>query len=90
MKALRCIYIISVIKRLNTCFVKYVYKVGIPVKSIDKYLKALREKEYSYIVCRFTSDGIKVLYRNDKILENLGCKDCQNAIIKKNYKKWKN
>ena len=69
-----------------TCFVKYICKVGVPVKSIDKYLKALREREYSYIVCRFTSDGIKVLYRNedenknDEKLENLGCINCQNAI----------
>ena len=69
-----------------TCFVKYICKVGVPVKSIEKYLKALREREYSYIVCRFTSDGIKVLYRNedenknDEKLENLGCINCQNAI----------
>lgn len=29
-----------------TCFIKYLCKVGVPVKSLDKYLKKIRKKRF--------------------------------------------
>lgn len=69
-----------------TCFIKYLCKVGVPVKSLRKYLQPLREREISYIVYDNINGELKVKEEyegeNKKITlqDNLGCEDCKNAI----------
>ena len=70
----------------RTCFIKYLCKVGVPIKSLDKYLRAIREKDISYIVYDNENGELKVKDEyegeNKKITlqDNLGCEDCKNAI----------
>ena len=69
-----------------TCFIKYLCKVGVPIKRLDKYLRAIREKDISYIVYDNENGELKVKDEyegeNKKITlqDNLGCEDCKNAI----------
>ena len=69
-----------------TCFIKYLCKAGVPIKSLSKYLRALREREISYIVYDNINRELKVKENfedrnnNTTLLYNLGCEDCKNAI----------
>ena len=69
-----------------TCFIKYLCKVGVPVKSLSKYLQPLREREISYIVYDNINGELKVKEdfedrnNNTTLFYNLGCEDCKNAI----------
>ena len=69
-----------------TCFIKYLCKVGVPVKSLSKYLQPLREREISYIVYDKINGELKVKEdfedknNNTTLFYNLGCEDCKNAI----------
>ena len=69
-----------------TCFIKYLCKVGIPIRSLNRYLVALKEKEISYIVYKNINGELKVeenfddVNKNIKAIYNLGCENCKNAI----------
>ena len=69
-----------------TCFIKYLCKVGVPVRSLNKYLVALKGKEISYIVYKNINGELKVeenfddANKNMKSIHNLGCENCKNAI----------
>ena len=69
-----------------TCFIKYLCKVGVPVKSLSKYLQPLREREISYIVYDNINGELEVKEdfedknNNTTLFYNLGCEDCKNAI----------
>ena len=69
-----------------TCFIKYLCKAGVPIKSLRKYLQPLREREISYIVYDNINGELKVKENfedrnnNTTLLYNLGCEDCKNAI----------
>ena len=69
-----------------TCFIKYVCKVGIPIRSLNRYLVALKEKEISYIVYKNINGELKVeenfddVNKNIKAIYNLGCENCKYAI----------
>lgn len=68
-----------------TCFIKYLCKVGVPVKSLDKYLKKIREKDFAYIVYDNENGELKVkeefkgTNKNSTLLDNIGCENCKNA-----------
>lgn len=68
-----------------TCFIKYICKVGVPIKSLSKYLNSLKVNKLSYIVYKnINGDLIVEEEFNDEnikkeIFYNLGCENCKNA-----------
>ena len=70
-----------------------VCKIGIPVNSIETYMKKIEEKEYSYIVYYFNqqTNRLEVIKKytgknkNTETNEKKNCYICQNTV--KVYKK---
>lgn len=76
-----------------TCMETEVCKVGFPITSLEKYLKLIKEKEYSYIVYNFDNTNAKLSvireYKGIKLNkvkeDKLNCYVCSNTV--KMYKK---
>ncbi|MFR0823467.1 MAG: hypothetical protein ACLU84_04670 [Clostridia bacterium] len=73
-----------------TCFKENICKVGIPVKSIEKYIEKLEKIKYAYIVYAYDKENRqleKKYYaegRKNKIINrNCNCLDCKGM---ENYK----
>lgn len=68
-----------------TCFIKYICKVGVPIKSLSKYLNTLKTREISYIVYKNINGDLVVEEefndekQNREKFYNLGCENCRNA-----------
>ena len=75
------------------CMEPEVCKIGIPVNSIETYMKKLEEKEYSYIVYYFNqqTNRLEIIkkytgkYKNAETKEKKNCYICKNTV--KVYKK---
>lgn len=75
------------------CIEPEVCKIGIPVNSIETYMKKIEEKEYSYIVYYFNqqTNRLEIIKKytgknkNTETKEKLNCYICQNTV--KVYKK---
>lgn len=69
----------------TTCIKDHTCKVGFPIKTVEKYIKTLNEKDVAYaIYLKNENDQIEELYRNDGKTNNeyrtcLDCKTCNNA-----------
>ena len=76
-----------------TCMETEICKVGFPITSLEKYLKLIEEKEYSYIVYNFNNSSAKLSvlksFKGTKLNvikeERLNCYICSNTV--KMYKK---
>ena len=60
----------------STCFIKYLCKAGVPIKSLSKYLQALREREINYIVYDNINGELEVKEdfedrNNTKLIKNI-------------------
>lgn len=75
------------------CLETEVCKVGFPINSLEKYIKLIEEKEYSYIVYNYNSQrsSLDIIKKykgknlNKEETERLNCYICSNTV--KKYKK---
>ncbi len=72
-----------------SCMSKGVCKVGFPIKSLDKYIDMLNEKDYSYIVYKYISEKEELNLicekedgkRIESSANNINCMECKSKAI---------
>ena len=71
------------------CAKKGFCKIGIPIGSIEKYLKKLDEADYGYIVLDFDKEKKEITERFKKLgniqKENVFNRGCDNCSSKRNF-----
>ena len=74
-----------------TCFKNQMCKVGIPINSIEKYLKELNKLGYAYIVYDYDKSKIELIKKYfSKGKYHYGTDKNQNCIICKGISKYEN
>lgn len=73
-----------------TCFTNHMYKVGVPINSIQKYMKEIEKNKYAYIVYYYDKDkkSLTVKYekdgkKNTKSENNINCLLCKGVGVYK-------